>query len=178
MDCSADDVLLPTTFSSTAGVVVDSEQVTSVAFIVLTPLLPSVTATVTSSCGSTGHDDDASDAMKEGGGTDARRNSRLAVVRRSGGDDSAWPHTLQLARMNATTAWGASIVTLVAVATTLPAGAPPLMVSVQGSALPSRALRDVALTSSTSHSAVASIAVPLVIAGVIVLTTRCSGTAV
>jgi len=88
IDRSGDDVLLPTTFSSAAGVAVGKEHVTSVAVMMLAPLVAAVPATATTNAGSSGHDDDASDAMKEGGGTDARRSVRLAVVKRSGGDNS------------------------------------------------------------------------------------------
>ena len=87
IDRSGDDVLLPTTFSSAAGVAVDKEHVTSVAFMMLAPLA-SVTATATTNAGSSGNDDDASDAMNEVGGTEACRSSSFAVASRSGGDNS------------------------------------------------------------------------------------------
>jgi len=89
--CAAIDsseVELSVTFNSTPGVAVDSEQVASVALDELVPL-ESPTETMTTSCGTTGHADDASDAMKEVGGVDTCWIVSVAVVRRSGGDVSA-----------------------------------------------------------------------------------------
>ena len=178
MDCSADDAAVSAALSSTPGVAVVSEHVTLVALVVL-PLCASDTTTTPTSCGSTSIADDASDAMKEEGGTDNRLIVSAAVVRRSSGDVSDWPHMLQLARINAVIAGDASIIRLAVVVTAVPAGAAASMTSVQESAAPSRALRSVAFTSTNSHSAVtgtSNAAPPLVVAGVIVVTAKRNGT--
>ena len=86
-------VALSTTTKSVAGVNADTEQVTSA-----TTASSWRDTTATTSGGSSGHGDEASDAMKVGGSADRMRASSDAVVRRSGGVASTWPHTVQDAR--------------------------------------------------------------------------------
>ena len=136
--------------NSVPGVEGVTSHTASVTFAMIAPA-PSVATTSSCSGGSSGHGDDASDAMNDVGGADSNTKARLVVTSRSGGDDTTWPHATHSTRTYTCALGGACSVTVTDIGVD---AALPLISSgtVHGSAT-SCALRTLAFTSTTSHAA-------------------------
>ena len=132
--------------------------------------------TATTSGGSSGHGDDASEEMKVGGSAERMRASSDAVVRRSGGVASIWPHTVHIACMYSCVAGGACSVTFTDVGVDVPPAALPSTTNNQASAA-SRELRTVEFTTPNSQVAVAAVSL-LLVAGALTVAIKPSGSGV
>ena len=164
-------VVASTTTRSVARVAAVSEQETSA-----TTAKSWRVSTTTSSCGSTGHGDDASDAMKVDGSADMMRASIAAITNKIGAVTMVRPHTVHDACTCSSAACGASNVTFTDVSIVVTPDALTPTTSDQASAT-SRALCTVAFTSSTLQIAVVVAPLPP-IAGESMFTPRCRGSGV